>query len=314
MYYCFADINIRLRVVVMKVPSLKLLNIFITVVRCQGFAPAQQELNLSTSAISNYMTQLETELGMLLCHRGRGGFKLTSKGALFYQKTLQLLGEVDSFGNYLSTLKGELIGSLRIGLLDAMVTNEQFPLPNIIAAFNADYVNVHISLEIHRPYEMQTAILEGRLDLGIGSFPNKMNGLWVQPLYDEQQRLYCSDLHPLFSEKNVTKETIANQKMANRSYWSDAELARQGFKNSSATIDSMESQLILILSGAYLGYLPEHYARVWVDNNRLRMLDADSYGYKAPFSLIVKRSGLHEPVIRAFRKSLVEHYGGNLTV
>lgn len=296
----------------MKVPSLKLLNIFITVVRCQGFAPAQQELNLSTSAISNYMTQLESELGMLLCHRGRGGFRLTSKGTLFYQKTLHLLGEVDSFGSYLSNLKGELIGSLRIGLLDAMVTNDQFPLPCIIAAFNKEYANVHISLETLRPYEMQIAILEGNLDVGIGAFLNKMNGLWIQPLYDEQQRLYCSDLHPLFSEENITKETIANQRMANRSYWSDAELARQGFKSSSATIDSMESQLILILSGAYIGYLPEHYACTWVANKKLKMLDADSYGYKAPFSLIAKRSGLHEPVIRAFRKLLAEHYGEHL--
>lgn len=298
----------------MKVPSLKLLNIFVTVVRCQGFAPAQQELNLSTSAISNYMTQLETELGMLLCHRGRGGFRLTSKGALFYQKALHLLGEVDSLGNYLSNLKGELIGSLRIGLLDAMVTNAQFPLPDIIAAFNKEYANVHLTLQIQRPYEMQMAILEGQLDVGIGAFPNKMNGLWFQPLYEEQQLLYCSDLHPLYAQEEISKETIANQRVVNRSYWSDAELARQGFKSSAATIDSMESQLILILSGAYIGYLPEHYAQSWVDNKRLRMLDPESYGYKAPFSLVVKRSGLHEPVIRAFRKLLAEHYGASLEV
>lgn len=297
----------------MKVPNLKLLTIFVTVVKCKGFAPAQQELNLSTSAISNYMTQLETELGMLLCYRGRGGFRLTSKGNLFYQKAIHLLGEVDSFGSYLSNLKGELIGGLRIGLLDAMVTNDQFPLPNIIAAFNKEHSNVHISLQVLRPYEMQIAILEGQLDVGIGAFPNKMNGLWVQPLYEEQQRLYCSDLHPLYKEENISKEIIANQRMVNRSYWSSAELARQGFKSSAATIDSMEAQLILILSGSYLGYLPEHYAQSWVDNKKLRMLDP-AYGYKAPFSLIAKRSGLHEPVIRAFRKLLAEHYGTSLSV
>ena len=40
-------------------PDLKLLRIFVSVVRHQGFANAQQELNLSTSAISTYMSQLE---------------------------------------------------------------------------------------------------------------------------------------------------------------------------------------------------------------------------------------------------------------
>jgi len=56
-------------------PDLKLLRIFVSVVRHQGFANAQQELNLSTSAISTYMSQLEAALGLVLCHRGRGGFR-----------------------------------------------------------------------------------------------------------------------------------------------------------------------------------------------------------------------------------------------
>ncbi len=46
-------------------PDLKLLRIFVSVVRHQGFANAQQELNLSTSAISTYMSQLEASLAPL---------------------------------------------------------------------------------------------------------------------------------------------------------------------------------------------------------------------------------------------------------
>ena len=47
-------------------PDLKLLRIFVSVVRHQGFANAQHELNLSTSAISTYMSQLEAALGLVL--------------------------------------------------------------------------------------------------------------------------------------------------------------------------------------------------------------------------------------------------------
>ncbi|MCF8996946.1 LysR family transcriptional regulator, partial [Pseudomonas carnis] len=46
-------------------PDLKLLRIFVSVVRHQGFANAQHELNLSTSAISTYMSQLESALGLV---------------------------------------------------------------------------------------------------------------------------------------------------------------------------------------------------------------------------------------------------------
>jgi hypothetical protein len=46
-----------------KFPNLRLLHVFITVAKYQGYANAQQELNLTVSAISNYMSELEEKLG-----------------------------------------------------------------------------------------------------------------------------------------------------------------------------------------------------------------------------------------------------------
>ncbi len=71
--------------------DIKLIRIFVSVVRNKGFANAQQELNLSTSAISTYMTQLEQIVGFKLCERGRGGFSLTQKGEMFLQEAKRIL-------------------------------------------------------------------------------------------------------------------------------------------------------------------------------------------------------------------------------
>ena len=60
--------------------NIKLLEVFITVVKHQGYSGAQQDLNLTTSAISNYMSELESYVGFTLCQRGRGGFLLAEKG------------------------------------------------------------------------------------------------------------------------------------------------------------------------------------------------------------------------------------------
>ncbi len=46
--------------------DLKLLRIFETIVRCGGFAAAQPILNIGASSISEYMSQLETRLGLRL--------------------------------------------------------------------------------------------------------------------------------------------------------------------------------------------------------------------------------------------------------
>ncbi|MCY1404165.1 LysR substrate binding domain protein [compost metagenome] len=66
----------------------------------------------------------------------------------------------------------------------------------------------------------------------------------------------------------------------------------------------MEAQLILVLSGAYIGYLPEHYAQPWVEQKRLRTLLPATFGYQAPFSMILRRGRAKEPLILTFRDLL----------
>src|ERR1700680_543661 len=72
--------------------DLKLLRIFETIVRCGGFAAAQPILNIGASSISEYMSQLETRLGLRLCERGRAGFRLTEEGAELHAAAQRLLG------------------------------------------------------------------------------------------------------------------------------------------------------------------------------------------------------------------------------
>ena len=45
----------------------------------------------------------------------------------------------------------------------------------------------------------------------------------------------------------------------------------------------MESQLILILSGAFIGYLPAHYAKAWVD--RLPYYDRPQIPHPPPSTM-----------------------------
>jgi len=285
-------------------PDLKLLRIFISVVRHQGFAAAQQELNLSTSAISTYMSQLEVHLGLSLCHRGRGGFSLTDKGELYHEQALHLMGELEGFQHYAAALKGELRGTLNLGVLDSTVSDPALPLSKVIGAYSEEHVAVHLHLSVLSPHQLQLGVMDNRLDLAIGAFFTHMNGLIYQPLYREQHWLYCSDRHGLFDEQRIEAQVITQQRMVGRGYWSQAELARHGFKHSAATVDSMEAQLILVLSGAYIGYLPEHYAQHWVEQGRLRTLLPATFGYQAPFSLILRRGRSREPLLQRFRDLL----------
>jgi len=284
--------------------NLRLLRIFLAVVRHQGFTAAQQELKMSTSAISTYMAQLEAQLGVALCNRGRAGFSLTSAGEMIHREAQEIFARIEQFEEYVADLKGELRGRLAVGLLDSMLSEPKISIVDLLGSFTSEHPQVHLNLRILSPFELQHEVLESRLDLAIGSLPTRLSGLNYLFLYQERHALYCSDRHPLFREEAPSLAEVTRQRLIGRGYWSQSEAERHGFQAYSATVESMEAELILILSGSYIGYLPEHLAERWVRTGQLRQLLPGTCGYAADFSAIVRRGRTREPLIQTLRERI----------
>lgn len=56
-----------------------------------------------------------------------------------------------------------------------------------------------------------------------------------------------------------------------------------------AATPHMEGTLILLLSGAFIGFLPEHYATVEVERGRLRALAPDRMSFDDHFQIVYAR-------------------------
>ena len=283
-------------------PNLKLLRVFVCVARCQGYSRAQQVLNMTLPAISGYMSELEQQLGFVLCRRGRAGFALSEKGQQFLQYSLQLLDTLQDFDHQVEGLKSEQGGVFSLGVVDSIATDDRLQLAETLRQFSDRFPAIYLSMVIRDPNELQQQVLDNRLDLAIGHFALNVNNLVTVPLHDEQHWLYCSDSHPLFDQQDTGD--LQDVGFVTRSYWNQTELARRGFKSSSASVESIEAQLILILSGKYIGYLPEHCARPWVAQGRLRQLAAQQFSYRAAFSLIFRRGRSREVPVRTLRDLL----------
>jgi len=281
--------------------DLKLIKIFMTVVKHQGFANAQQELSLSTSAISTYMSTLETKLGVRLSVRGRGGFFLTEQGQLFYQQAQKLFNSIHYFEQNVANLNDQIRGKFHLGILDA-VDDNSLALSSIIGKFSNKYPEVNLYLTVSTPYDLQLAVLDNQLDAAIGFFPTKMNGLSYYHLCLEQQWLYCGDKHPLFRLENPSSAQINEQKMAECSYLSSKTSMQHGIKQAHAFVEAMEAKLWLILSGSYLGYLPAHYANNLVAEGKLRQLNPLEFGYQSEFALITRTARNKELLISSFKQ------------
>src|ERR1700742_1784447 len=102
-------------------PDLNLLRVFVTVVNSGGFSAARTELNVSQPTISMRISDLEARLGMRLCERGRGGFKLTAEGQKVYEASLNLFQSLETFRAGIGAVRGRLVDELHIGFADATV-------------------------------------------------------------------------------------------------------------------------------------------------------------------------------------------------
>lgn len=285
--------------------DLRLLRVFATVVECKGFAAAQTELNLSVPSISGYIAALEQRLGVRLCNRGRGGFVVTDKGAIIYREAQRLFAAVDEFTASAGAVRGRLTGNLQIGVVDCTGTDSASPLRAALRRFNERDHEVRIELSIQAPQDLQRSVLDGRLNLAVGSFPVRISALTAQPLYRERNAFYCGAGHPLFARQTVTLEDIRANRVVARGYWRGADLSRIGLEREAASVDSVEAQAILILSGAYLGYLPEHYAAAWQTQGLVRSLLPEELAYEAPFVLITRRGSAPVTVVRQFVDDLM---------
>lgn len=273
--------------------DLKLLRVFLKVVECDGFSAAQMELGLDLSTISNQMATLEKRVGIRLCDRGRGGFRLTEGGREFHKSAERLFGAVAQFQFETGDLRGELSGQLNIGLVDGTVTSPHFALHEAIRRFEAHRSNVDIQLTIELPQDLLSGVRDGRLHLAItGIATGRLKGLEYAKLCDEEYLFYCGRSHPIFerSDDLISLDEIYRHRLIVPTYGGGPPLLETKQFSFATTVQNLEAQLIFLLSGDYLGYLPAHFAAPWVESGKLRpLLPARLCNHGALY--LVKRRG-----------------------
>lgn len=291
--------------------DIRLLRVFAAVVDCGGFAPAQVALNVSQSTISVHMATLEARLDMRLCERGRSGFRVTAEGRRVHEAAQSLFRAIDSFGSEVEALRGRLTGELHIGCVDSVVTNPDFALPQALARFEARHGAVQIGLHIAPPAEIERAVIEGRFHIGIGGYTQRLSALDYRPLIAEAQKLYAARGHPLavMPPPGPAPSDLGAYKFARRSYIPDGAIPHAEHLVTAAQAENMEATAMLILSGAHIGFLPEHYARAWTRTGEMVAILPEAMRFDSTMELITRKTVPQTPAAGYFRADLLTAFG-----
>lgn len=286
--------------------DLKLLRIFVAIVECGGLSAAESRLNIGRSTISSHLSDLEIRLGLTLCKRGRGGFEITEPGRVTYQASLELLQQCEAFAATVASSKDQLAGRITIASIDNLVHDPRCGIAKAIAALRSTSDAIQFDINIFEAREVETAIINGRSMIGIGVSRHHLRGLDYYPLYNEKNYLYCAPGHALFDcHESQVPELLLGAEMATSNYHRDQEHIQAGINgHNSATAYHDQGIAHLILSGKYIGFLPEHYADLWVTKGLLKAISPAQYSYDIAVMLITAKNAVLTPLTEAVVQAL----------
>lgn len=293
--------------------SIRKLRVFVTVVDCGGFSAAQTQLGASAATISIQMKELEEQLGMILCHRGRSGFRITEQGRAVYDAAQSVLGAFSNFNLATAEIQNKLVGEVKIGLQANMATNSAFRLSDAMRRFQSRSNKVTFRFEEARSADQQSRTLEGRYDLGIGLYPNPIPGLEYTRLFSETVRLYCSADHPLAAvdHKKALADVIRTCSVVSSGSALELNLKQPvAMPDATAFTEDMDAAMLLVLSGHYVAFLPTHFASKWEDQGLVAPVLPNIMSSEMDFHLVTKRGGRDNHVVDVFISDLLSAHAG----
>jgi DNA-binding transcriptional LysR family regulator len=137
------------------------INAFAKVVETGSFARAAERLDLSVSAVSRQVAELEAHLNARLLNRTTRRLSLTEGGQAFYERSVQLLADLDEAEEVVSAASIVPRGTLRLTCSGTFGTRHLAPA---IAEFEARHPQIRFEVELS---ERVVDIVEEGLDLAI---------------------------------------------------------------------------------------------------------------------------------------------------
>lgn len=267
--------------------DLRLLKVFKAVVDCGGMAAAELELNVGVPTISRQVKDLEERLGLVLCRRGRAGFALTAEGADLYTAALQLLSATDAFRARLGEIHDQVGGELHLALFEKTVSNPACRIDRALEQFHRSAPGVRLHLHVGTITDIEQGVLAGRFQVGVIPEHRRSDSLAYRPLFGETMLLYAGRGHAWFDDPERARgwADLRREQLVGLGYHSpNLLLAHRRKLEREASASDQEAVAMLILTGCFVGFLPDHYARPFVDAGRLRAVSPRQLSYDCSFA------------------------------
>jgi DNA-binding transcriptional LysR family regulator len=184
------------------------LKVFCDVARCRSFSQAGQANDITQSAVSQIVSQLEKRVQTQLVDRSRRPLQLTALGQTFYEGCKALLEQYTELEAGIRSAQAEIAGTVQVAAIYSVGLGD---MGQYVQRFVADWPQAQVHIDYLHPDRVYERVREGTADLGLVSFPRKSSKLEALPWREEKMVLACAPSHPLARQTAVRVQEMAGQ-------------------------------------------------------------------------------------------------------
>jgi DNA-binding transcriptional LysR family regulator len=296
--------------------SLKQVRYFMAAAQSGQFSQAAVALNVTQSAITAAIRQLEETLATRLFERHASGVALTTEGTRFLQHARNIMAAVEEAARSPRSNSAAITGEVRVGLT---YTVAGYFMPPNHARFVRSHPGIRIELYEASRSAIEQALIDGALDIAVILTSNLADHdkLDFETLMSSRRRLWLSDSHPLSDREEITLADVAEQpyimltvdeasRTAGR-YW-----ARTPFRPKvTFRTSSVEAVRSMVAAGMGVTILSDMVYRPWsLDGQRLEARILADEIPTMDVGMIWRRGAAFSDATRAFFDYLGRAYNG----
>lgn len=160
----------------------------------KNFSRAAEKLHIAQPSLSQQLSKLEKEIGVLLFQRTTNSVEMTHAGSLFVDKAQAILDMVEQLKREMDDISQMRKGKLVVGSLP--ITGAHV-LPFVLPVFQSRYPEIEITLMEETTANLERLTANGQIDISLLSLPLMDESLTYQPLIEEEIVLALPRQHRL---------------------------------------------------------------------------------------------------------------------
>jgi LysR family transcriptional regulator, regulator for metE and metH len=186
------------------------LRLIAEVARAQSVTRAADRLNVTQSAVSHQLRDIEERLGTALFLRSGRQMLLTAAGRHLVETADRVLEDIARAEQAVARLARNEAGVFRV--CTQCYTGYHW-LPPLLDVVRRRYPNVEVEIAAEHTMQAVNALLEGRLDLAIVNQPPNDRRIQIRPLFEDEHAAIVAPSHKWANRAFVTPRELAAERL-----------------------------------------------------------------------------------------------------